>query len=166
GEPKRLSPSHQDWAVIDQAATATEKPRTPEVPTRYLKEEFPEKEAPSLRAAAVIRKRRSATDFDRQTAWPKSQLLALLERTLPRNRSAPFDLDFGGPAVHLLVFIHRVSGLAPGLYSLVRDERDLGELRQQFHPDFLWEKVEGTSRSLGFYLLQGGDVRRAGVLTG
>ncbi|MBI5583827.1 MAG: SagB/ThcOx family dehydrogenase, partial [Deltaproteobacteria bacterium] len=47
GEPKRLSPSHQDWAVIDQAATATEKPRTPEVPTRYLKEEFPEKEAPS-----------------------------------------------------------------------------------------------------------------------
>jgi SagB-type dehydrogenase family enzyme len=166
GQPNPLSRDHRDWPVIEQVSRATVKPRTQEPRYPLGKDEFFEKEIPVEKAAAVIRRRRSATAFDGRTTWPKRHLLGMLDKTIPRNHTAPFDLELGQTSLHLLVFIHRVSDLAPGLYFLVRDERDLGELKQKLHPDFLWERVEGTSGSLLFYLLKRGDFRSAAATAG
>ena len=37
------------------------------------------------------------------------------------ERPMPWDVLSCEPAIHLLLFVHRVDGLTPGLYVLVRD---------------------------------------------
>ena len=90
----------------------------------------------------------------------------MLDKTVPRGRCAPFDMELGEPSVHLLIFLHRVSGLDPGIYFLVRNSRDLEDLRSRCRPDFLWERVEGTSEPVHLYLLRKGDFRNEGATAG
>ena len=78
----------------------------------------------------------------------------MLDKTLPRDACAPFDLGLTVSCVHLLLFVHRVTGLEPGLYFLLRAERDLPALQQKCHRHFLWRPVD-EARPL--YLLQAGD---------
>ena len=56
--------------------------------------------------------------------------------------------------MHLLLFVRRVTGLEPGLYFLLRAERDLPALQQKCHRHFLWRPVD---EALPLYLLQAGD---------
>ncbi len=165
GEPNRLSRGHKDWQVIDQVSKTTAKPETPVVRCSYREHEFFEKEAPSMPAAEVIRRRRSAVAFDGKTALQKRHFLGMLDKTIPRSHAAPFDLEAGEPSVHLLVFVHRISGLDPGLYFFLRNERD-GELKQKCRPDFLWERVDGAPGPLQLYLLKKGDSRNEGAAAG
>jgi SagB-type dehydrogenase family enzyme len=166
GEPNRLSNEHRDWQVIDQVSTATVKPGTPETRYSFRGYEFFEKELPSTLAAEVIRRRRSAVAFDGKTALQKRHFFGMLDKTIPRPHSAPFDLEGGEPSVHLLIFVHRISGLEPGLYFFLRNERDPGELKQKCRPDFLWERVDGASDPLQLYLLKKGDFRNEGAAAG
>jgi nitroreductase len=85
----------------------------------------------------------------------------MLDRTLPRGGGAPFDVGLGEPALHLLLFVHRVVDLDPGLYFLCRDERDLPELRALTRPGFLWEEVEP---GFPLYGLERGDFRRTAAM--
>lgn len=128
--------------------------------------EFFGHEPNSVRATAVIRQRRSALAFDRKVALPQRHFLEMLDKTIPRSHCAPFDLELGQTSVHLLIFVHRISGLDPGLYFLVRDERDLGALKRKSRPDFLWEQVDGTSGPLRLYLLRKGDFQNEGATAG
>ena len=50
----------------------------------------------------------------------------------------PFDALWWTPRIHLALFVHRVDGLQPGLYALVRTEAAIGELRDAFKQDFAW----------------------------
>jgi SagB-type dehydrogenase family enzyme len=165
GGPNRLSKGHKDWQVIDQVSIATAKPETPGTRYIYREYEFFEKEAPPTLAAEVIRRRRSAVAFDGKTALQKRHFLGILDKTIPRGQAAPFDLEAGEPSVHLLIFVHRISGLEPGLYFFLRNERD-GELKQKCRPDFLWERVDGTPGPLQLYLLKKGDFRNEGATAG
>src|SRR5207247_5405687 len=74
-------------------------------------------------AAHIIRQRRSAVAFDGVTGITKDQFCSMLDKTLPRDACAPFDLGLTVPCVHLLLFVHRVTGLEPGLYFLLRADR-------------------------------------------
>jgi nitroreductase len=58
-----------------------------------------------------------------------------------------------------LLFVHRVSGLAEGLYVLVRHSAQLESLRRGFRADFLWKTPAGCLPSLPLYLLSTGDER-------
>ncbi len=107
-----------------------------------------------MSAAQIIRQRRSAVAFDGITSIAKNQFCAMLDKTLPRDECAPFDLGLTAPCVHLLLFVHRVTGLEPGLYFLLRAERDLPALQQKCHSKFLWQPVD---EALPLYLLQTGD---------
>lgn len=166
GEPNRLSGDHKDWPAIDEVSAATEKPRTPGKQHRYREYEFFREEMPPKKAATIIRQRRSALAFDGKTVLPKSGLFGMLDKTVPRGRCAPFDMELGEPSVHLLIFLYGVSGLEPGIYFLVRNLRDLEALRSRCRPDFLWESVEGTSEPVHLYLLRKGDFRNEGATTG
>jgi len=108
-------------------------------------------------AAQIIRQRRSAVAFDGVSSISKDQFFTMLDKTLPREACAPFDLGLTGSCVHLLLFVHRVTGLEPGLYFLLRAERDLPALQSRVagcHRHFLWRPVDDA---LPLYLLQAGD---------
>jgi len=163
GTPNQLSAAHVDWEIIARVAEATMQPparagtvagadqsdRT-DTPRPF----YGLAEQSGIPAAQLIRQRRSAQAFDGVTSLTHEQFCTMLDKTLVRAASAPFDLGLTAPCVHLLLFVHRVTGLAPGLYFLLRTERDLPALRQQCQNHFLWQPVTGT---LPLYLLEAGD---------
>jgi nitroreductase len=93
-------------------------------------------------AERIIRQRRSALGFDGATALSRAVFLQILDQTLPRLQIPPFDLWQLPVRVHLVLFVHRVTGLAPGLYLWLRDARHLEALRSAFEPGFVWKRDE------------------------
>ncbi|HAM49291.1 MAG TPA: nitroreductase [Nitrospiraceae bacterium] len=162
GEPNPLSNRPTDWHVIEEVSSKIVKPRTQGKSYQYRVHDSFQEKMPLQEATKIIRRRRSAVAFDGKTYMPKEHFFGLLEKTIPRNHKAPFDLELGEPSVHLLVFAHRVTGLQSGLYFLFRHERDLEEIKQRCHSSFLWKRVDNTPESLLFYLLKEGDFRSTG----
>ena len=58
-----------------------------------------------------------------------------------RPPAPPWDAIDWSPHVHLVLFVHRVQGLVPGLYAFLRDAAVLAEWHAAMRPDFLWERV-------------------------
>jgi len=163
GTPNQLSKEHVDWEIIPRVAEATARPQFWEgafaAPGRLsppgTSRPFYAPTAPSaIPAAQIIRQRRSAVAFDGISSITKDQFCVMLDKTLPRDVCAPFDLGLAVPSVHLLLFVHRVRGLEPGLYFLLRAERDFPAFQQKCHRHFLWSPVD---EALPLYLLQAGD---------
>jgi hypothetical protein len=69
----------------------------------------------------------------------------------------PFDVIDWPPHVHLAIFVHRVEGMAPGIYAYLRDPAVLDEWRRVMRPEFLWEQPEPVVQ---LYLLVPIDCRR------
>jgi hypothetical protein len=83
----------------------------------------------------------------------------MLDRLLPRPAIPPGDVLSWEPRVHLLLFVHRVDGLAPGLYLLERSPEVHEALRGALRPSFAWERPDGCPATLRFFRLEGGDAR-------
>src|SRR5260370_18839158 len=71
-------------------------------------------------AGQLIRQRRSAVDFDDVTSISLETFLAILDTTLPRISAPPFDAWPFPPRLHLVLLLHRVTGLDSGLYLRLR----------------------------------------------
>jgi len=71
----------------------------------------------------------------------------------------PWDAIPWRPRIHLGLFVHRVDGLAPGLYALVRDPDKVELLKRVMHSEFCWQRVPDCPPGLPLYLLQEGDCR-------
>ena len=160
GTPNSLSPEHVSWPAIDAVATATVKPRTRThgaggSPPAAL----PVEGTPGGAASAVrlIRQRRSAVAMDGVTSLPATAFFALVDRLVPRPGIPPWDVLPWGPRVHPVLCVHRVEGLAPGLYLLERSPEAHGALREALRPSFAWERPEGGPE--GLLLLEEGDTR-------
>ncbi len=163
GVPNQLSKEHVDWYIIDDVSSTTDKLMTDEE-THFNKDfDYLEKETPSKDAVTIIRQRRSAQAYDGKTTIKKKDFFSILDKTIPRNHSAPFDLALGNIAIHILVFVHRVDDLDPGLYFLVRNESHLAEIKQNCHPYFFWEKVIEAPQMLPLFLLKDGDFKRDAI---
>ena len=150
--PNPLSPDHTDWPVIKQMARLTESPGY--VP--HPQEPASSQSRPvSLHSAeAIIRRRRSAQTYDPNASHIGfAAFTQLLAATLP-SVDAPFDLLPHSPQLHLMLFVHRVDDLSPGLYCLVRQAKDLPILHRHCDSKFSWQQVAGE---LPLYLLQAGD---------
>ncbi len=105
-------------------------------------------------AGAIIRRRRSAQAMDGATGMGRDTFLRLLAATLPDPGRVPWR-SWPWPArLSLLLFVHRVEGLAPGLYALVRDPEAMERLRAECTPGFLWERM---AEDMPLYLLAEGD---------
>ena len=59
--------------------------------------------------------------MDGRTVIERDAFYRMLLRTMPRPGAAPFAMLPWPPRVHLAIFVHRVTGLTPGLYLLARD---------------------------------------------
>jgi len=162
GRANRLSNSHVEWPVIDEAIAASER-----VAARVKQSESgglvawppPLPPACSHSAGQLIRQRRSAVDFDSVTSISRETFLAILDTTLPRASAPPFDAWPFPPRLHLVLFVHRVTGLEPGLYLWLRAPADADALRQAFRANLNWESVTDSAIKAPLYRLGQGDLR-------
>ena len=162
GTANQLSQTRVDWAAIAEVEDATAKPPTASNPLRDLAETGPtvrRKIPGDPTAAAIIRQRRSAVDMDGRTGLSSEAFFGMLARTLPDRPHPPWTaIDF--PARILLsLFVHRIEGLPPGLYVLMRDEARLEAFRSVCNDQFAWVHVEESGMPL--YALALGDYREA-----
>ncbi|MBF0161517.1 MAG: SagB/ThcOx family dehydrogenase [Magnetococcales bacterium] len=160
GQANRLSPLHRHaWPEIDQVAQATWKGHTPA--ENGLAAPLPPLEPghPDLPAARLIRQRRSAQRYDGHTHLGKAAFFRILDACLPRPHASPWDLRPGTPRIHLLLMLHRVTDLAPGLYALPRREEALPLLQRALQATFPWERVAEAPAHLPLYRLAQGDLR-------
>lgn len=106
---------------------------------------------PGLRA--VIQGRRSAQRFDPACGMAWTDFAGLMAATRPVAR-APWDTLARQPGLDLILFVHRVEGLAPGIYLLARHPEAGGGVRAA------WEgrlAVETIDAGLGLSRLQAAD---------
>ncbi len=174
GKANRLSGEHGvEWDIIDEVAVASWK-YTAEQPSvalpRLLTNDvsrFTFHESPS--AGQIIRQRRSAVSFDGKTSISSATFFRMMERVMPRadrpqlDRPMPWDVWPYDPAIHLLIFVHRVDGLTPGLYFLARDPKKLAFIQQSMNPELSWTPVPGCPEDFPLYWLLEGDAKKLAV---
>jgi nitroreductase len=160
GRPNRLSEHQVDWKIIYETAAKTRKPPTTAEVWTGGSRPFLETPVTMERAAAVIRRRRSATAYDPDGTVAREPFLAILDKTLPRDGCPPFDVGLGPPAIHLLLFVHAVTGMERGLYLLCRHPQDRESLTKAFRPEFIWTV---QSDALPLFLLRAGDYRHTAI---
>lgn len=167
GTANALSPAHGvEWPVIDIVAEATTNATSvteenfAKFPSAAMRFEPPVR-PDSVTAEKVILGRRSAVRMDATTAISAARFFQMLARVMPtrEQHSVPWDAIPWRPRIHLGLFVHRVNGLSPGLYALVRDPEKLEALRQAMHTDFLWQRPPSCPDALPLYLLKEGDCR-------
>jgi SagB-type dehydrogenase family enzyme len=159
GQANQLSPSHVDWDVIDDAVRATWKPTT----------DRPERDDPMplpplasvcrTSAATLIRQRRSCQALDGQTAISAEVFYGMLDHLLPRPGVPPWDALSWLPQLHVGIFVHRITGLAPGLYLLERDQAVHDRLHAALKPTFQWDRLADCPEHLRLFCLTREDLR-------
>lgn len=157
GEPNILSKDRVHWQVIDEVARLTKKPVTAEIALSYSDMALRGEVIPVRSAAGIIRRRRSAVAFAGERSLGREQFFAMLDKTIPRNGHAPFDVELSVPSIHLLIFVHNVEGLQQGLYFFLRDSADINRVKSSSRDDLLWKQIE---QDFPLYLLKTGNFRR------
>jgi nitroreductase len=172
GRANRLSVDHVEWPAIDEVATATRypgpgaseprtsEPRTLEPRISELRTGSPIPDRGSVpRARQIILQRRSALSFDPRGVLERETFLRMLDRLHPS--APPWDAIDWPPHVHLVLFIHRVRDLVPGIYAYLREPALLDEWRAAMRAEFMWEAVTASSgESTSLFLLVPIDARR------
>ncbi|HTO78293.1 MAG TPA: SagB/ThcOx family dehydrogenase [Methylocystis sp.] len=158
GAANRLSEDHDPWPAVDRATALCRKPRSDS--TRRVDGRRIETATPLPEIGAVVRSRRSAQRMDGKTVAPLESFRMMLAATLPD--AAPLPPSFSYPArVNLLLFVHRVEGLEPGLYFLERDAASAARLREAMGA-FDWAPV--ALAGLRLSRLKSGAVEREASL--
>ncbi|MEZ5541767.1 MAG: SagB/ThcOx family dehydrogenase [Pseudomonadota bacterium] len=159
GAPNRLSPSHVAWGMAAIAACV----RKPHGVADYARGVMlPRPFLPPPRAVPLrplLRQRRSAVAMDGVSRIACDTFYRMLERTLAAPGALPWSCLPWAPQVHLVVFVHRVDGLAPGLYLLVRDPAQTAALRAAIAQAACWYQPPGCPAALPLYCLQEADLR-------
>jgi SagB-type dehydrogenase family enzyme len=160
GRANALSRAHVAWPVIDEAIAATER-KAPMVNKSVVSVVWPPPALPTcaLSSGQLIRQRRSAVDFDGVTGITREKFLAILNATLPRASAPPFDAWPFPPRLHLVLFVHRVTGLEPGMYLWLRAPTDEETLRNAFHGVPVWEIPADLTSTVPLRRLARGDLR-------
>jgi SagB-type dehydrogenase family enzyme len=176
GKANRLSGEHGvHWDIIDEVADATWKLQAQQLIVSLP--DFQAQETPhplpltphELSAGQIIRQRRSAVSFDGKTSISSATFFRMMERVMPRSdlpqldRPMPWDVWPCDPSIHLLIFVHRVDGLAPGLYFLVRDSKKLAFIQQSMNPELSWTPVPGCPNDRSLYWLLEGDAKKLAI---
>jgi SagB-type dehydrogenase family enzyme len=174
GRANKLSGEHgAHWDVIDQVADASWKTQSDvlTIPAGATLDRSADHSSRithhELLAGQIIRQRRSAVSFDGRTLISAATFFRILQRVMPRaerpqlERPMPWDLWPHAPAIHLMIFVHRVEGLTPGLYVLVRDRAKLPLVQQSLNQELIWTQPPGCPEDLALYWLLEGDAKRA-----
>jgi SagB-type dehydrogenase family enzyme len=136
---------YRDWASIDRVERACRAGDGANfgTPTPAVTNDLGAGEGDDAPALPLIRQRRSATALDRRATLPADRFYRMLSRLLPACCPSPWDALDGEPLVDLHLMVHRVDGLAPGLYTLVRRPGGREALEQALNLEFSWERPRG-----------------------
>jgi SagB-type dehydrogenase family enzyme len=141
GNPSLLDahPVYQ-WPVIDEVAEATR--GTPPVGDPVIAEAPAVRENNGdIRAARVILKRRSAQAFDGRSVMPNAVFRQMLASLMPGG-SPVWTLWPHVARVHPVLLVHRVEGVAPGLYAMPRSDAAKPALQAAFREMFSWQPAD------------------------
>ena len=176
GKANRLSRDNPvPWEIIDDVAEASWKSSQTQpsihlhpspLPSPQRSEGTPFSQRST--AGQIIHQRRSAVSFDGHTGITAQSFFAMLSRLMPQGklpilqRPNPWDCLPWDPTIHLALFVHRVEGIPPGLYLLIRDESQekLHEFKDTMHEQFVWTKPESCPEKLPLYLLEAGNAQK------
>lgn len=163
GRANALSAEHHPWDVVFATALATRSLGwsasggvPPKAPARRALSASVTRD--ELRA--LIRARRSAQALSAMRFVGRETFERILEATLVSPGHAPWRAGLREPNTHLVLFVHRVEGLASGLYILVRDSGAMSELTAALSPEFLWSQPElspGSALDGRLFCLKTGD---------
>jgi hypothetical protein len=107
--------------------------------------------------------------FDGKTAISATTFFRMMELVMPCSdrpqleRPMPWDVWPHEPSIHLLIFVHRVDGLTPGLYFLVRDQQKLSFIQESMNPEFIWTPAPDCPKELPLYWLLEGNAKKLAV---
>ena len=162
GQANVLTEHHlHQWPVIDEVAVACAKPLTREANCQASALPEPIASACQHSAIDIIKQRRSAQAFDGVTSISAAVLYRMLDMTLPRAGTAPWDAIAWQPRIHLLLFVHRVGGLTPGLYLFLRNDHIKTIMHAELSTEFEWTPIAGCPDHFVFFQLESGDVQNA-----
>ncbi len=164
GVPSLLDPKPMyQWPVIDEVAVATRGGLPASLPaaagvsvSKPLGADEPDGGIPDLHATQVILKRRSAQAFDGKSLMPNAIFRRILASLLPGG-SPVWAMWNLAPRVHPILLVHRVEGMAPGLYMLPRSEAGLSSLGEAMRREFHWTSAD---RVLPLYQLVAANAQR------
>jgi len=168
GMANTLSPENSvEWPAIEAVAQATL--RCESSPIKEDFSGFPSEDElfgtpirqGLLTAERAILGRRSCVAMDGTTAISRAAFFRMLARLVPtqERRAMPWDAIPWRPRIHIGLFVHRIDGLAPGIYALARDPDKVDNLKKVMHSEFCWQRVPDCPPGLPLYLLQEGDCR-------
>ncbi|MDB2562358.1 nitroreductase family protein [Sulfurimonas sp.] len=144
GIANQLSPSMQAWDIIPQIEDATTSAQIPQKNLTHTKTD----KQPTQESKTVVLERRSVHIMQKDTSLiTKDQFHTILNSVVD-------SLDAKENAAHLCLMLSRVEEYEPGLYILVRNNRDLDDLQEQMHNGFEWRKTELAN----LYLLEVRDL--------
>jgi len=153
------------WPVIDEVTLASRKPAAFQA-LAHAAESWPlprhgdEALNSYIKAATLIRQRRSAQRFDAKFTQDAAGFFHMLDALLPRH-AAPWDVWREPQHLHLVLFVHRVAGLAPGLYALPRSVAAQAQMQAAMRADFSWSKPAGCPGQLPLFLLAEASLGKA-----
>jgi SagB-type dehydrogenase family enzyme len=153
GRASQLSEDHAQWSFIDEIAAATADPGRSTDPVSLPP--APIRPDRGIDARSLILQRRSAVAFDGRSAMTRAAFIGLLANVLP-TAAPPYSSGWWTPCVHLLLFVHRVEHVAPGLYFLARTGEVIDRIRPAAHQELLWERADAA---IPLYCLARGDTR-------
>jgi SagB-type dehydrogenase family enzyme len=159
GRANQLSEDHVQWTFIDEVAEATRdegRKGAPAAMPAGRRVGAQPSGTGEVSARAILLQRRSAVAFDGHSSIARTTFLSMLAAVLPES-SEPWKAMWWSPRIHLALFVHRVDGVAPGLYLLPRDREAVPRLRESMTRDFLWEAEDSE---LPLLCLARGDARR------
>jgi SagB-type dehydrogenase family enzyme len=162
GEPNLLSRGHHPWLVIDDVTAATTKASRPSE-LFWSSTDFENRSLTlgdsTLSLRRIIYQRRSAVALDGHTGITREAFYQILLKLVPGVGQVPFSSLPWQPAIDLLLFVHRVAEVEPGLYVLVRNHGRRAALEGALDERFTWTPAPGCPASLSLFLLQSGDAR-------
>lgn len=153
------------WLVIDEVTQASRKPPSPLAIARSaetlqaIKREG-ETINDAIKAATLIRQRRSAQRFNAKFMQDVDSFYRMLDATLPRP-NAPWDVWHEPTRVHPVLFVHRVAGLEPGIYALPRSPAAQLQMQTAMRRDFIWTKPAGCPDHLPLFKLAETNLSKA-----
>jgi SagB-type dehydrogenase family enzyme len=141
GKPSLLDarPLYQ-WPVIEEVAEAA-RGKLPGSESLLMLATAPCIRDDDISAAQVILKRRSAQAFDGQSVLPQPVFKRMLGSLLPGG-SPVWNLWPHRARVHPVLLVHRVEGVAPGLYVLPRADTAKEPLQTAFRNTFSWSAAD------------------------